>query len=135
MIQEIVNGYSMLQIVLIAEYVLDAVSCREVVKHYWFVQYFYVTKEIKSKWTSNHISIGCKDRTELQFIYVIILDKSRLWSCEFVQGTYNSVIMKFDKTKSYSCIEVNELPLCCKWIKWEHTGNEMGLVCAWLVTG
>jgi len=59
MIQEIVNGYSMLQIVLIAEYVLDAVSCREVVKHYWFVQYFYVTKEIKSKWTSNPISIGC----------------------------------------------------------------------------
>ena len=48
MIQEIVNGYSMLQIVLIAEYVLDAVSCREVVKHYWFVQYFYVTKETKS---------------------------------------------------------------------------------------
>ena len=49
MIQEIVNGYSMLQIVLIVEYVLDAVSCREVVKHYRFVLYFYVTKETKSE--------------------------------------------------------------------------------------
>jgi len=49
MIQEIVNGHIMLQIVLTAECVLDAVSCREVVKHYRFVLYFYVTKETKSE--------------------------------------------------------------------------------------
>ena len=49
MIKEIVNGHSMLQIVLTAEYVLDVVSCREVVKHYLFVLYFYVTKETKSE--------------------------------------------------------------------------------------
>jgi hypothetical protein len=39
----------MLQIVLTAEYALDAVSCREVVKHYQFVLYFCVTKETKSE--------------------------------------------------------------------------------------